>query len=147
MTQHATLDCPRCGQRIVDLDVEQYIATGHSPDDFADMLARLTHAHVDTCTPARTPPSRANRVRRRWWRVATAVPCALWAVAAIPQLIDGSAAAVVAYLCAGFAYAIGRAGQVTEFRHGYFRGRREERAGRWPSVRDLHPADRTEELP
>lgn len=137
-----TLDCPSCGQRIVDTDPLEW-AKHMSPQEFSDNLRRLIDAHDDTCKPRRAKPDPDNAKRRRTWWLLEGGAIVMWAMFAVVNYVANGFSAGLAWTTGALVLSIKIADKVNTFRAGYLRGRAEAmiRMPLLPAI-DIHPADR-----
>lgn len=142
MSAKMTLDCPACGQTIVDADPYEWSKT-MSPEQFGENLSRLISAHDDTCKPRKAKPSPEDAKRRRkWWAVEIGYVVMWVAFAAINWVASGFPAGL-AWLTGAAVFTIKMNEKITVFQRGYLRGQAEARV-HLPmlSVINVHPADR-----
>ena len=138
----ARVDCPRCGERILDVNIFDF-AANMTAEQFSVNVGRLVSAHEDTCKPRkRVAPGDAKR-RRGWAFLNYGVPV-LWAVLGGINLLAGNGlASMIAWLTGAFVLLMKVFEEKTVFQRGYLRGWAEARVGLpiLPTV-NVHPADR-----
>lgn len=137
-----TLDCPRCGERIIDTNPFDW-ADHMSPEEFSANLRRLIEAHDDACKPRRTKPAPEDAKRRRsWWAFEIGV-VAIWAVFSVFNYIANGYAAGLAWTTGAVVLAFKIGEKIKSFQAGYLRGRAETAVGMpLMPVINVHPADR-----
>lgn len=137
-----TLDCPRCGERIIDTNPFEW-GERMSADEFGDNLRRLIDAHDDACKPRKIKPSPEDAKRRRkWWMFEWGI-VSMWALFSGFNYIANGFSAGLAWTTGAFVLALKIGEKITSFRSGYARGRAEAMV-HLPliPVINVHPADR-----
>lgn len=137
-----TLDCPACGERIIDANPFEW-GERMSPEEFSDNLRRLIDAHDDTCKPRRAKPDPEDAKRRRRWWLLEGGTVAMWVMfAAINYVVNGWDAGL-AWITGAIVLAITIGSKLNIYRSGYLRGRAETMVGMpiIPAI-NVHPADR-----
>lgn len=141
-----TLDCPTCGERVLDIDMHEWAAMMPA-EKFGDAVKRLVKAHDDSCTPRRLRPEPADRRLRFWWWGSQIIVPVAWSGVGIVTLTGAGDAGYVstglAWLFGGVLLALKPVEVINQFRGGYLRGRAETLVGLPPIAPiNLHPADR-----
>jgi hypothetical protein len=137
-----TLDCPACGERIIDTNPFDW-AEHMSAEEFGENLRRLIDAHDDACKPRKVKPAPEDAKRRRsWWFFEVAIPV-LWVVFAAFNWVVNGWAAGLAWVTGAFVLSLKIGEKLNVYRSGYLRGRAETSVGMpLMPVINVHPADR-----
>lgn len=139
---HMTLDCPRCGESIIDTNPFDF-AANMTPEEFGVNMRRLIDAHDDACTPRKVKPDAINaKLRRRWWFFEVGV-VVMWALFSVFNYIANGFSAGMAWTTGAVVLGLKVFEKITVFRSGYMRGRAETMV-RMPMLApiNIHPADR-----